>query len=84
MIFTLNTVELAVRFRPRYKFYSMSIKIKIDPVNFNKHSEIGMELLETSIREVGVIEIFVLTKKEKSLQATHDLRPLRSWVISLK
>ena len=41
----------------------MSRKIKIDPVNFNKHSEIGMGLLETSIREVGVIESICIDKK---------------------
>jgi ParB-like chromosome segregation protein Spo0J len=34
----------------------MSKKIKLDPRNFNKHTEDGMILLENSIREVGVIE----------------------------
>ncbi|MDR2652869.1 MAG: hypothetical protein LBC68_11265 [Prevotellaceae bacterium] len=34
----------------------MSKRIKIDPNNFNKHTDEGKELLEKSVKEVGVIE----------------------------
>lgn len=34
----------------------MSDAIKIDPKNFNKHSDAGMELLKKSVETVGIIE----------------------------
>ena len=34
----------------------MSKKIKLDPKNFNLHTVSGMELLENSVKDVGVIE----------------------------
>lgn len=40
----------------------MSKKIKLDPNNFNKHTEKGMQLLEDSIDEVGVIESITVDK----------------------
>jgi len=41
----------------------MSKTIKIDPNNFNRHTEDGMALLETSIKEVGVIESITIDKE---------------------
>ena len=41
----------------------MSLKIKLDPKNFNRHTETGMQLLEKSISEVGAIESIAIDKK---------------------
>jgi len=41
----------------------MSRRIKIDPRNFNRHTESGMALLESSIKEVGAIESICIDKK---------------------
>ena len=42
----------------------MSKIIKFDPNNFNKHTDDGMELLEKSIKEVGVIESITIDKDD--------------------
>lgn len=39
------------------------IRIKPSKRNTNKHTEAGMELLENSINEVGVIESISVTKQ---------------------
>ena len=41
----------------------MSVKIKLDAKNFNRHTDSGMQLLEKSIGEVGVIESIAVDKK---------------------
>ena len=41
----------------------MSKRIKLDPNNFNRHTEGGMELLESSIKEVGAIEGITIDAK---------------------
>ena len=38
------------------------MKIKLDPNNYNRHTEDGMQLLENSIKEVGVIESVCIDK----------------------
>lgn len=40
----------------------MSKRIKFDPNNFNRHTSEGMELLEKSVKEVGVIESITIDK----------------------
>jgi len=40
----------------------MSRRIKLDPKNFNRHTECGMALLEHSIKEVGAIESIAVDK----------------------
>ena len=40
----------------------MSKRIKLDPQNFNRHTDEGMELLEHSIKEVGAIESVTIDK----------------------
>lgn len=42
----------------------MSKKIKYDTNNFNKHTDEGMQLLEKSIKEVGVIESITIDKDD--------------------
>ena len=41
----------------------MSKRIKIDSKNFNRHTDDGMKLLETSIKEVGAIESICIDKE---------------------
>ena len=45
-----------------FKAHTMSRRIKLDPQNFNQHTDEGMALLEHSIKEVGAIESVTIDK----------------------
>src|SRR5690625_2046365 len=67
----------------------MSIKIKFDPNNFNKHTDEGKELLEKSVKEVGVIESITVDKKGEIItgnarKETFDKLGYKPKVINLK
>ncbi|MCL1937002.1 MAG: hypothetical protein FWF52_01225 [Candidatus Azobacteroides sp.] len=53
---------------------SKRIKISYDENNFNLHTDEGMELLEKSIRKVGVIESITISSDEKIISgnARHE------------
>ena len=63
ILITLSCNKIEVNLcENQIKRFSVSKIIKIDSNNFNKHSETGMELLEKSIDEVGVIESIAIDK----------------------